>query len=74
MVQARKSGIEVWFKEDIENIILAVDQANRDVAKHIDTPGMAMCRMGFEAALEAVSATFGIAYERTVNITRGKDT
>jgi len=65
MTQSRKSGIGVWFKEEIENTICAVDLANKDVAQHIVTPEMQMYRLGYEAAIEALATAFGVKYTRT---------
>lgn len=59
------NGLRVWFRDEIENTIEAVDLANRDIAKHINTPEMQMYRMGYEAAIEAFAASFGIRYVRT---------
>lgn len=65
MARQSPSGIGVWFKEEIENTLQAIDTANLDIAQHIDTPEMEMYRRGYEAAMEAVSRAFGIQYSRT---------
>jgi hypothetical protein len=58
------SGLRVWFRDEIEHTIEAVDLANRDIARHINTPEMTMYRMGYEAAIEAFATAFGIRYVR----------
>jgi hypothetical protein len=57
-------GLRVWFRDEIEASLLAVDGANRDIAQHITTPEMALYRRGFEAAIEAVARSFGITWQR----------
>lgn len=62
MTRHSRSGSGIWFADDIENILTAVDEANLDVARHVDTPEMRVYRLGYEAAIEAIATAFGIAY------------
>lgn len=55
-------NLGIWFADEIKNILVAVDKANQDVAKHVDTPEMALYRLGYRAAIEAIATAFGIAY------------
>ncbi len=59
-------GLRVWFRDEIENTVLAVDRANLDIAQHIPTEQMHLYRAGFEAAVDAILGAFGIAYRRPV--------
>jgi hypothetical protein len=59
------SGLDVWFKDDICNTLRAVDLANADVCKVINTPEMQFYRRGYEAALRAISEAFGVHYRAT---------
>lgn len=69
MAQKRPSGIGVWFKEEIENTLRAVDLANLDVAQHIHTPEMNLYRRGYEAAIDSLASAFGIEYARRTTLT-----
>jgi len=69
MAQKRPSGIGVWFKEEIENTLRAVDLANFDVSQHIHTPEMHLYRLGYEAAIDSLASAFGIQYSRRTNLT-----
>ncbi len=55
-------GLGIWFRDQIEDALMAVDMANLEVARHIDTPEMRLYRLGYEAAIQAVAAVFGIRY------------
>ena len=55
-------GLEVWFREDIENRLLAAHVEMQAITTSIstDTPqAMAYCR-GFEDALKCVATSFGV--------------
>ena len=62
MRRTRSCGFKIWFRDEIENVIHAVDAANSDIASCIDTPEMALYRKGYEAALHAVAQALGIDY------------
>jgi hypothetical protein len=57
------SGLNVWFKDDIQNALRAVDSANAELFKTIDTPEMQLYRRGYESALRSVGEAFGIRYQ-----------
>ena len=50
----------MWFIEDVKQILVAVDSSNSDIARHINTPEMALYRAGFAGALKAAALAFGI--------------
>ena len=52
----------VWFPEEILNALAAVERANADVAAAVNTPEMALYRRGWESAIGAMAAAFGLAY------------
>lgn len=56
------SGIGVWFEQEIENALRAVDLANEDVASLVPTAEMQIYRRGYVAAINALAATFGVNY------------
>jgi len=62
MPLTRTGGFKIWFRDEIENVISAVDAANSDIASCIDTPEMMLYRRGYEAALKAIAEAFGIGY------------
>jgi basic membrane lipoprotein Med (substrate-binding protein (PBP1-ABC) superfamily) len=59
------SGLNVWFKDDIKNTLSAIDSANAELFKAIDTPEMRLYRQGYEAAIRAIAEAFGMKYEST---------
>jgi hypothetical protein len=56
------SGLDVWFKDDIQNTLRSVDLANADLFKTINTPDLQLYRQGYEAAIRAIGEAFGIRY------------
>ncbi len=62
MRRARSDNFKIWFRDEIENVIHAIDAANGDIASCIDTPEMALYRKGYEAALNAVAEALGVEY------------
>ena len=54
---------EVFLREDIQNILTAIDQANAALAVHLPIAEVAIYRMGFAAALRAVAAAFDVVLE-----------
>lgn len=54
----------MWFREDVERILSAVDAANLDVAENIPAREMELYRAGFQAAISAVGDAFGVTYRR----------
>lgn len=61
-VRRRNDAPGVWYRNDICDALNAVDAANWDIAQHVDTPEMRLYRMGFEAAIQAAAAAFGLSY------------
>jgi hypothetical protein len=53
-------GLDVWFKEDIRNILLGVELANAHLATHYSDAEVRAYREGFRAALAAAAVSFGI--------------
>jgi hypothetical protein len=60
--QYSSPGLEVWFRDDIQNTLRSVDSANAELFKAINTPEMQHFRQGYEAALRAIGEAFGIRY------------
>lgn len=53
-------GLGIWFKDGIENILLAIDEANLDMVNCFPGPEVRIYRQGYAAALRAVATAFGI--------------
>jgi hypothetical protein len=62
MVQGTQRGLKIWFRDEIQNTLVAVDMANLDLFSSIDSPEMQMYRRGYVAAMRAVAAAFGLSY------------
>jgi hypothetical protein len=54
------SGLHVWFRDDIKNTLRAVNSANADLFRVINTPEMRLYRQGYEAAIRSIAEAFGI--------------
>ncbi len=66
-------GLDVWFKEDIRNILLGVELANAHLATHYSDAEVRAYREGFKAALAAAAVSFGIyPREITAGLARGQ--
>lgn len=52
--------VRTWFPDEVFNVLQSVVLANGDLADAIDTPEMALYRRGFDAAIAAIAASFGI--------------
>ena len=61
--QYSHSTFNVWFKDDIQHALRAVDTANAALLEVINTPEMRLYRQGYEAALRAVAEAFGVSPE-----------
>ncbi|UCC89047.1 MAG: hypothetical protein JSV81_06995 [Anaerolineales bacterium] len=57
------SGLNVWFRNDVQNALRAVESANAGLFEIVSTPEMELYRQGYEAALRAVAEAFGIRHE-----------
>jgi hypothetical protein len=62
MYREEERGLGIWFKDEIENILLAIDEANLDMVSRFDAPEVRIYRQGFAAAISAVATAFGIRY------------
>jgi hypothetical protein len=62
MYGEEERGLGIWFKDGIENILLAIDEANLDMVSRFDAPEVRIYRQGFAAAISAVATAFGIRY------------
>ncbi len=56
------SGLNCWFRDDINNALRAIDSANAEVFSLVNTPEMQLYRRGYEAAIRAMAEAFGINY------------
>ncbi len=56
------SGLNFWFRDDIKNALRAVDSANAEVFKVVNTPEMQLYRRGYAAAIRSIAEAFGIHY------------
>lgn len=54
---------EVFLRQDIENILQAIDRANASLAKNLPVAEVAIYRAGFLSAMQAVAAAFDVALE-----------
>lgn len=53
-------GLDMWFKEDIRNIIMGIALATPRMGLDYQDGGIEF-QEGFHAALEAIAVSFGIA-------------
>jgi len=53
-------GLDIWFKDDIKNILLGVEVANASLASYCCEEEVQAYRDGFKAALLATAVSFGI--------------
>ena len=60
MYGEEERGLGIWFRDGIENILLAIDEANLDMVSRFDAPEVRIYRQGFSAAVSAVATAFGI--------------
>ena len=47
-------GIELWFKEDIRNILIATNVSSAATAGDIPDPAVQVYRRGYQAAIVAI--------------------
>jgi hypothetical protein len=57
------AGLDVWFKDDIQNALRAVDRANVELCKVVNSPETHLYRQGYEAAIRAISEALGVRYK-----------
>jgi hypothetical protein len=53
-------GLDIWFKEDIKNILAGVEFANAHLVNYCREEEVQAYRDGFRAALLATAVSFGI--------------
>ena len=63
-------GIEIWFKEDIRNILTATNASSAATAQCIPGQAVQIYRHGYQAAVMAVALACGIAPEQ-INVWPG---
>ncbi len=63
-------GLDVWFKDDIRNILLGVELANAHLATRYNDDEVRAYREGFRAALAAAAVSFGI-YPGEIDVEAG---
>ena len=54
-------GIELWFKEDIRNILIATNVSSAATAGDIPDPAVQVYRRGYQAAIVAMGLACGIS-------------
>jgi len=57
-------GLGIWFRDGIENVLLAIDEANLDMVSRFDAPEVRIYRQGFAAAINAVATAFGLSLHK----------
>lgn len=57
-------SVRTWFPDEIENTLNAVNQANSAVANAIPTQEMALYRLGYTDALQALAVAFGVVVQQ----------
>lgn len=62
MYQGTQRGLKVWFRDEIQNTLIAIDTANQDLVSNIDSAEIQIYRKGYAAAIRAIAAAFGIPY------------
>jgi hypothetical protein len=54
---------EVFSREDIQNVLRAIDSANRSLAAHLPLAEVGIYRAGFAAAIDAVAKAFDVGLD-----------
>lgn len=54
---------EVYVRDDIQNVLKAIDRANRDLTTLLRSTEADIYRSGFVAAVQAVAAAFNIRFD-----------
>ena len=60
-------GIDMWFKDDIRNILLGVELAARSQLLAAEGETTRAYREGFDAAITAIAASFGLFSSGSLN-------
>ena len=53
-------GIEMWFKDDVRNILISANASSAATAEFASGPVMQTYRLGYQSALMAVALACGI--------------
>jgi hypothetical protein len=53
-------GVDMWFKDDVRNILLSVNASSAATAQWSDSPHIVAYRRGYQEALMAVALACGI--------------
>ncbi len=53
----------IFWREDIRNVLKAIDQANVALTAHLPVAQVAIYRAGFSAALQAVATSFDVSLD-----------
>lgn len=67
MYQGTQRGLKIWFRDEIQNALAAVDIASTDLLSGIDSSEIQMYRRGYAAAIRAVAAAFGLSYSPQID-------
>lgn len=59
---------EVFLRDDVENIMKAVDRANASLVNHLPMEEVAIYRAGFVAAMQAMAAAFDVSLEQHIQM------
>ena len=54
---------EFYVRDDIENILRAINRANRDLSSLLGSAEVDLYRAGFVAALQALAEAFNVQFE-----------
>lgn len=54
---------EVFSREDIQNVLKAVDSANRSLAEHLPLIEVGIYRAGFSSAMGAIAKAFDVSLD-----------
>ena len=58
------TGLGIFFRDGIRDILLAIDEANLEACRLRDDPEVRIYRMGFAAAVRAMATAFGIEWPK----------
>lgn len=53
-------SLDIFFGDDLQRILSAVNQAHLDACHQNDCPEVRIYRMGFAAAIRAIATAFGV--------------
>jgi hypothetical protein len=59
-LQESAMGIEMWFKDDVRNILISANASSAATAEFASGPAMLTYRLGYQSALMAVALACGI--------------